>query len=491
MRQITEEQILSAAPNPKAAANGKKIATSGGFVSLHRSGDDTFYMGECMGSGKSNYITSADYINEAAPVFRCSCPSRQFPCKHSLALLYAMMSEETFDVCEIPEDIMKKREKKQAREEKAAKSESQEGMTEEEKEKAAKKKAASAKSAKTAKLKKMKKQLEGLELTQKLMTDLVSAGLGTMGGTTLSTYSKLSKQLGDYYLPGPQKLLNGLILEITQFQKDGREIHYDNAMEVLEKLWNLVKKSKEYLEQKIEQEDAALEDTILYEELGGIWKLSELEELGKCRENAELMQLSFWVTYDEPGKQYIDSGCFVDRNTGELFMHYNYRPLKSLKYIKQEDTLFSVAQIPKLMCYPGEGNPRIRWEGAMLREPSLEDYAKIRSYAMTSIKEEAKKIKNILKNPMADPMLMGLISYKQIGTADEDFVLETEAGEKIYLRDREGMEKTVGNLAIMPDSTLLENQVMLAAFYYNREQKRLFAQPLTIITEDKLVRLLY
>ncbi|MDE6314393.1 MAG: SWIM zinc finger family protein [Lachnospiraceae bacterium] len=489
MQQVTEEQILSLAPNPKAAANGKKIASSGGFVSLQRSEDDTFYMGECSGSGKSNYITSADYINEAAPVFRCSCPSRQFPCKHSLALLYEMAAGKDFSICAIPEDIIKKREKKQARDEKAA--QDPDSMTPEEKEKAAKKKAASAKSAKTARLKKIKKQIEGLELTEKLVTELVSAGLGTMGGTTLTTYSKLSKQLGDYYLPGPQKLLNGLILEITQFQKDGEEIHYDNAIEVLEKLWNLVKKSKEYLQQKVEQEDVALEDTILYEELGGIWKLSELEELGKCRENAELMQLSFWVTYDEAGKQYIDSGCFVDRNTGELFMHYNYRPVKSLKYIKQEDTLFSVAQVPKLMCYPGEGNPRIRWEGAILRETTPEDFAKVQSYAMESISTEAKNIKNILKNPMAEPMVLGLIAYHQIGKLGDDLVLETKAGDKIYLRDREGMEKSVKNLKIIPDDTLLENQVLLAAFYYHRQQKRLFAQPLTIITEDKLVRLLY
>ncbi len=86
MIEITEQQILSLAVNATAAANGKKISQKGDFVKLERTSDDTLYVGECKGSGKNNYITSADYIDKANPVFRCSCPSRQFPCKHSLAL---------------------------------------------------------------------------------------------------------------------------------------------------------------------------------------------------------------------------------------------------------------------------------------------------------------------------------------------------------------------------------------------------------------------
>ena len=158
MQQITEQQILALAPNPTAAGNGRKIAQKGGFVRLEKSADDTFYLGECTGSGKSNYITTADFIDAKAPVFRCSCPSRQFPCKHSLALLYEMMGKKTFQVCEIPEDILKKREKKQARVQKAS-------------DPAAKK--APSKTSKAARTKKIKKQLEGLDLAEKLVHDFV------------------------------------------------------------------------------------------------------------------------------------------------------------------------------------------------------------------------------------------------------------------------------------------------------------------------------
>ena len=56
MQKVTEQQIAAMAPNPAAASNGKKISAKGGFVRRECSADDTFYLGECTGSGKSNYI---------------------------------------------------------------------------------------------------------------------------------------------------------------------------------------------------------------------------------------------------------------------------------------------------------------------------------------------------------------------------------------------------------------------------------------------------
>ena len=330
MKNITEQLILSLAPNPAAASNGKKISKSGGFQKLYRSSDDTFFMGECKGSGKNPYITSADYIDPEHPVFRCTCPSRQFPCKHSLGLMYEMMEEKSFMPCEIPEDIQRKRGKIAA---KSAPAKAPEDMTPEEAAKAEKKKAAAARSAKNAKTKKLQKQLEGLDLAEKAVKELISAGLGTMGGASLPTYQQLSKQLGDYYLNGPQRLLNRLIIEITAFQKDNLEAHYDNAIDTLEKLYSLIKKSRQYINEKISGDDVSNDDTVLYEELGGNWKLSELEAIGKCKKNARLAQLSFWVTYDEARKEYIDTGAWCDLDSGEIDLTKNFRPLKSLKYV--------------------------------------------------------------------------------------------------------------------------------------------------------------
>jgi len=497
MQQITEQQILALAPNPAAGANGKKISQKGGFVRLEKSADDTFFLGECQGSGKSNYITTADFVEPDAPVFRCSCPSRQFPCKHSLALLYEIMAGKSFKDCEIPEDILKKREKKRLKEEKAAQAENPASQTDKGDGTTSKpegKSVSAAKSAKSgaaARTRKRKKQLEGLALTEKMVRELLDAGLGTMGGATLSTYKELSKQLGDYYLPGPQRLLNRLILEIEAFQEDQREVHYEKALAVLEKLWALVKKSTAYLQEKLENKEEELDSSPLYEELGGVWKLSELEALGSSRKDAHLLQLAFWVEYEEARREYIDIGCWLDMDTGEICLSCNYRPVKALKYVKQEDSLFGAVSISSMQIYPGEGTRRVRWEHGTVAEVTKEQLATVRTFAAESVAAEAKAAKNYLKNAMSAPVLYRLIAFEQIGRIGETPVLVDKNGATIYLGDCPDKEPTLQRLRLLTDRKLLENQVLLGGFYYDAVSKRLLFWPLSIVTEEGIVRLLY
>lgn len=485
MKGVTEQQILAMAPNTAAAANGKKIAKSG-FVRLEKSADDTLFLGECKGSGKSNYITTVDFIDQSAPLCRCSCPSRQFPCKHGLALLYVIMEDRSFGLCEIPEDIARKRAKLAG---KAAGGEKEAAPVSEEQ--AAKKKAAAAKSAKNAKAKKLRTQLEGLELTKQLLTELIKNGLGTMGGTSLKSYEQLAKQLGDYYLPGPQRLVNGLILEIGAYQKDGSEIHYEAAIDILERLGYLVKKAKDYLSAKLENGEVAADDSILYEELGGVWKLSELRELGHGMEDVRLAQLAFWVNFNDAAKQYEDIGCYADLASGEIYLTKNYRPLKALKYIKSDDTIFGIIHTENAVTYPGVGNLRVRWDGAQIEEVQTQDLMRIHELAKDQLAACAKNAKTILMHPLADGMHISLVSFSEIGKAGEQYVLKNAAGETVALGDAPGMEACTNRLGLLPDAALLKNQTLLGAFFYDREEKRIKLMPLSIVTAKNIVRLLY
>lgn len=488
LKNITEQLILSLAPNPAAAANGKKISKSGGFIKLYRSADETFFMGECQGSGKNPYITSADYIDENHPVFRCSCPSRQFPCKHSLGLMYAMMSDDEFEICEIPEDIVSKRAKLAAK----ANAHTEE-TTPEDAAKIAKKNAAAKKTSNSAKKKKLEKQLEGLELCEKAIKELISAGLGTMGGTSLSNYQELSKQFGDYYLIGIQRLFNRLIIEITEYRKDNLEIHYDNAIDVLEKLNALIKKSRKYITEKIENDDPAADDTPLYEELGGNWKLTELEDVGKCEKDARLTQLSFSVTLDEARKEYIDTGVWLDLNNGTIFQTKNFRPLKSLKHVKADDSVFGAAEIPSMAIYPGDGNVRVRWQFANFSELTEDDFNKLRSFAANSVKDEIKSIRNFLQNAMSSPIIYKLIAFSKIGKIGEKTVLKTKGGDTVALSDFAEFEPTTEQIEALPSKKYLIDGVMLCGFHYDLAERKIAAQPLCIIpdNENSVVRLLY
>ncbi len=82
MTRWTPEQVAKLAPDDASLAAARKLAKPGPWSDTGST--DTLVWGKCQGSGRTPYQTSID-LN--GPAFRCSCPSRKFPCKHGLALL--------------------------------------------------------------------------------------------------------------------------------------------------------------------------------------------------------------------------------------------------------------------------------------------------------------------------------------------------------------------------------------------------------------------
>ncbi|HEU0052682.1 MAG TPA: SWIM zinc finger family protein, partial [Longimicrobium sp.] len=78
----TPEQVAAMAPDAASAKAGQGLAVPAKWVSMLRS--ERALWGECQGSGSKPYQVT---IDAAGPAFRCSCPSRKFPCKHALGLL--------------------------------------------------------------------------------------------------------------------------------------------------------------------------------------------------------------------------------------------------------------------------------------------------------------------------------------------------------------------------------------------------------------------
>src|SRR5262252_9342293 len=116
--QIDEAYADSQAPNAGAIKNARGVVLKRKLVGLFKSPDGTLLFGDCKVSGAEIYRPSADFADPAIPVYRCTCPSHQFPCKHSLALLYAHAQGAKFVEKEVPGDISEKRSKIQQRAEK-------------------------------------------------------------------------------------------------------------------------------------------------------------------------------------------------------------------------------------------------------------------------------------------------------------------------------------------------------------------------------------
>ena len=92
MGRWSEERVVSAAPDASSLAAARKLAHPGPWSDT--GSNDVLVWGKCQGSGKVPYQVSVD---TAAPAYRCSCPSRKFPCKHALALLLLWSRGEAAD----------------------------------------------------------------------------------------------------------------------------------------------------------------------------------------------------------------------------------------------------------------------------------------------------------------------------------------------------------------------------------------------------------
>jgi hypothetical protein len=78
----TAAQVAGLAPDASSLAAARRLARPGPWSDTGST--DVLVWGKCQGSGKTPYQVSVDLTG---PAFRCSCPSRKFPCKHGLALL--------------------------------------------------------------------------------------------------------------------------------------------------------------------------------------------------------------------------------------------------------------------------------------------------------------------------------------------------------------------------------------------------------------------
>ncbi len=92
------EQLAPDQASLKAAAGLTKPSK---WSDVGASADGTLIWGACAGSGANPYRVMADLTDLAS---KCTCPSRKFPCKHVLAMLWMRADKSmTFAVADTPE----------------------------------------------------------------------------------------------------------------------------------------------------------------------------------------------------------------------------------------------------------------------------------------------------------------------------------------------------------------------------------------------------
>ncbi len=87
---MTPEQVFALSDNESIQKNGQKLARASQWKSLNA--NERAVWGEIKGSGKEPYEVRLDLQDNT---YKCSCPSRLQPCKHTLALMLLYAEEPT------------------------------------------------------------------------------------------------------------------------------------------------------------------------------------------------------------------------------------------------------------------------------------------------------------------------------------------------------------------------------------------------------------
>jgi hypothetical protein len=204
---LTSEQILALAPDASAAQAGRKLANSRDWRQLGQSEDAVW--GECQGSGKDPYRVQID-LQEIA--FRCSCPSRKFPCKHGLGLLLMLVNQPAaIPATEVPpwvaEWLVKRRQAEAKRKEPAT---SEQQAASEPKRSAARAKSSAQRETKV---------LAGVGELERWIQDQIRTGLASVQQRPVSAWESMAARMVDAQAPG----LARRVRELAQLPRSGAD----------------------------------------------------------------------------------------------------------------------------------------------------------------------------------------------------------------------------------------------------------------------------
>lgn len=101
---LTLAEIEQLAPDQASLTAASKLTNPSKWPRLEKNASSDLYWGECQGSGSNPYRVVIDAGDHG---YKCTCPSRKFPCKHSLALMWISAGGDVaFDDADTPEWVI-------------------------------------------------------------------------------------------------------------------------------------------------------------------------------------------------------------------------------------------------------------------------------------------------------------------------------------------------------------------------------------------------
>jgi hypothetical protein len=348
-----------------------------------------------------------------------------------------------------------------------------------------------------ATVKKWRANLEGITIAEKILRNIVLAGIHSLNGENQKLFMEQTKELESYYISGIQSSLFDLIAIAGESQKD---LNSSKAISSLNYLYALLKKSRTHTENKIADyslgkktdslSHSAMINSSIEEQMGYAWKLSELKQEGKMIENARLLQVGYFVIEDEIKERFEDYGIWFCLNNGEIYIKTKYRTFASQQYIKEDGIFYPLHTIKELYVYPGEKNPRARWEekSAVQEIFTSEDLEAARKAGRRDFAEVIKEVKEQIKIPIADKNPVFSLHIEKLGieNATSTLCVIDEKGIKIPLQ-----LELFGFLMKHISRRQAEGNTLICRFDHDLESDILWAIPVALITKENLIKFMY
>ncbi|MFG0249229.1 MAG: SWIM zinc finger domain-containing protein [Phycisphaeraceae bacterium JB051] len=199
----TEQRVIALAPDAASVKAAQSQANAAKWPMLGR--DDNALWGEVKGSGKKPYQVRIDLTE---PAFKCSCPSRKFPCKHALGLLLILARQpDAIAIGEPPQWVIEWLESRQQRAEKKQASD-QAKASKPVDEKAQAKRIAS----------REKKVQTGIAELRRFLRDVIRQGLADAQTKPFGFWEQMAARMVDAQAPG----LARRVRTLSQTVNDGQ-----------------------------------------------------------------------------------------------------------------------------------------------------------------------------------------------------------------------------------------------------------------------------
>ena len=188
---------------------------------------------------------------------------------------------------------------------------------------------------------------------------------------------------------------------------------------------------------------------------------------------------------------FVDMAYWMNIKSGQIYYTRKLRPINAARFIKKNDTEFSVLQLDKLFIYPGTINKRIRWTKTERRNVNTSDLTSILEFAECNYSECIKRIKENFRDALAEQNLVMVLRLYNVYNNDGQLILEDAHGGLLTVMDLPDEEVNTTRLlcAILPARP--DNCALVIQVNNDIDSDLFSVKPLSLITSEQIIRLLF